>query len=66
MQILQDAMRKTFADTEFFREYQKLEASHHRLFMPEALEKVVKELPRDNEVIELFNKLAGAEPLPAR
>ena len=34
--------------------------------MPEALEKVIKELPRDNEVIELFKILAGADPLPAR
>jgi hypothetical protein len=34
--------------------------------MPEALEKTVKELPRDPEVVELFNKLAGADPLPPR
>jgi hypothetical protein len=34
--------------------------------MPEALEKYVRELPRDPETIELFKKLAGAEPLPAR
>jgi hypothetical protein len=34
--------------------------------MPEALEKTVSELPRDPEVVELFNKLAGADPLPAR
>lgn len=66
VQILQDAMRKTFADTEFFREYQKLAGEPPSPLMPEVLEKVIKELPRDNEVIELFKKLAGAEPLPAR
>lgn len=66
VQILQDAMRKTFADPEFSREYQKLAGEAPSPLMPEALEKVIKELPRDNEVIELFNKLAGAEPLPAR
>jgi hypothetical protein len=34
--------------------------------MPEALEKVTRGLPRDSDVVELFNKLAGADPLPVR
>jgi hypothetical protein len=34
--------------------------------MPEALDKVIKELPRDPEVVELFKKLFGADPLPPR
>ena len=34
--------------------------------MAEALEKVVRELPRDAAIVETFNKLAGADPLPAR
>jgi hypothetical protein len=34
--------------------------------MPEALEKVVRELPRDPSAVEIFNKLAGAESLPGR
>jgi hypothetical protein len=34
--------------------------------MPEALEKVVRELPRDPEAIGLFNKLAGGDTLPPR
>jgi hypothetical protein len=34
--------------------------------MPEALEKAIKEMPRDPDVVELFNKLAGSESLPAR
>ena len=32
--------------------------------LPEELEKAVRDLPRDREVIELFNKLSGAAPLP--
>jgi hypothetical protein len=32
----------------------------------EELEKVIKELPRDKEVVGLYKKLAGADPLPAR
>jgi hypothetical protein len=31
--------------------------------MPEALDKVIKELPREPEVVELFKKLFGADPL---
>jgi hypothetical protein len=34
--------------------------------MPEVLEKTIRELPREVEVVELFNKLAGADPLPPR
>jgi hypothetical protein len=34
--------------------------------MPEALGKAIRAMPRDAEVVELFNKLAGSEPLPPR
>jgi hypothetical protein len=34
--------------------------------MPEAMAKVVKETPRDPEVIETLKKLSGAGPLPPR
>jgi hypothetical protein len=34
--------------------------------MPEALDKIVKGLPRDPEVIELFKQIFGAGPLPPR
>jgi hypothetical protein len=65
-QILRDAMRKTLNDPEFAKEYQKISAETPTPLMPEALEKVVRELPRDASVVETFNKLAGADPLPPR
>jgi hypothetical protein len=34
--------------------------------LPEAQEKVIKDIPRDSDVIALFNKIAGSEPLPPR
>jgi hypothetical protein len=34
--------------------------------MPEELEKAIKNMPRDREVIDFFKKLSGADPLPAR
>jgi hypothetical protein len=66
VQILRDAMRKTLIDPEFLKEYQKLSGETATPLMPEVLEKVVRELPRDASAVETFNKLAGADPLPGR
>ena len=33
---------------------------------PEAQDKAIKDIPREAEVIALFNKIAGADPLPPR
>ena len=65
-QILIEAMRKTLADPEFSKEYQKLSNETPTPLTAEALEKVVRDLPRDPSVVEIFNKLAGADPLPGR
>ncbi len=66
VQILADAMRKTLSDPEFLKEYQKLSGEAASPLAAEALDKVIKELPRDANVVELFNKLGGADPLPSR
>jgi tripartite-type tricarboxylate transporter receptor subunit TctC len=65
-QVLIDAMRKTLGDPEFANEYRKLSNEKPSPLMADALEKVIRELPRDANVIEIFKKLAGAEPLPPR
>jgi len=64
-EILQQAMRRAFKDPEFHNEYKKTGDDSPPL-MPEMLEKAIKDLPRDPEVVELFKKLFGADPLPAR
>lgn len=66
VQILQEAMRKTFQDPEFHKEFQKLAGDEAAPLMPEALEQAIKEMPRDREVIDFFKKLSGTDPLPAR
>jgi len=66
VQILAEAVRKTLSDPEFLKEYQKLSGEAASPLAADALEKVIRELPRDAAVIELFNKLAGADPLPGR
>lgn len=64
--VLSDAMRKTFADPEFGQEYRKLSGEVPSPLNAEVLGKVIRDLPRDTYVVELFNKLAGADPLPPR
>ncbi len=66
IEILQEAFRKTYTDPEFRREYRKLTGDEPTPLLPEAHEKAIREIPREPEVIELFKKLVGAGPLPAR
>jgi tripartite-type tricarboxylate transporter receptor subunit TctC len=66
VQILQEAMRKTYRDPEFFKEYTKLTGLKAEPQMPEELEQTIKDMPRDREAVELFKKLTGADPLPQR
>ena len=66
VQILQEAMRKTYRDPEFFKEYTKLTGLKAEPQMPEELEQTIKDMPRDREAVELFKKLTGPDPLPQR
>lgn len=64
--ILRDAMRKTFKDPAFLKEFKRLSGDDATPLLPEEQEKAIKGIPRDAEIVALFNKLAGNEPLPAR
>ena len=66
VEILQEAFRKTYRDPEFHKAYKKLAADDATPLMPEAHEKVIREIPRDPEIIEIFKKIVGAGPLPPR
>jgi tripartite-type tricarboxylate transporter receptor subunit TctC len=66
VQILQESMRKVLVDPDFQKEFQKLTGDRATPLMPEALEKAIREMPRDADVVELFNKLAGGGGLPPR
>ena len=66
VQIIRDAVRKSLADPEFSAEYTKLMGDGPVPMGGEELEKVIKELPRDKEVVALYQKMAGADPLPTR
>jgi len=62
--IIKEAIRKTFKDPEFVKEYRKVVGEDPTPLMPEENERAIRELPRDPETIELFKKFAGAGALP--
>jgi tripartite-type tricarboxylate transporter receptor subunit TctC len=64
--IWRDAMRKTLKDPAFLKEFKKLSADDATPLLAEAQEKAIKDISREADVIALFKKLAGSEPLPPR
>ena len=66
VKILQDAMVKVFKDPEFHKDYLKLVGEEPTPVMPDEMEKLIKELPRDPETVALFKKINDAGPLPPR
>jgi tripartite-type tricarboxylate transporter receptor subunit TctC len=66
VKILQESFSKAYRDPGFHKEYKRIVGDDPTPLLPEDHEKVIREVPRDPEVIELFKKIAGAEPLPAR
>ena len=61
-----EAMRKTFRDPAFVKDFKRLSADDATPLLPEAQEKAIKDIPRDSDIIALFNKIAGNEALPPR
>ena len=66
VEIIKEALRNSFRDPDFFKDYRKITAEDPTPLMPEANEKAVRELPRDPETIALFKKFTAAGPLPPR
>lgn len=66
VQILREAMRKTFQDPEFRKEFKRLTGDDPSPLMPESQEEIIRSVPRDAETIELFKTINGNKPLPPR
>lgn len=66
VEILKEAITKSFNDPEFHKEFKKLTGDVPTPLMPKTMEKYIREIPRSPEIITLFHKVAGAGPLPAR
>jgi hypothetical protein len=66
VKILREAMAKTFKDPGFLQDFKKLMGREPTPLTGEEVEKAVRELPRDAEVIALYKKLADGGALPPR
>jgi tripartite-type tricarboxylate transporter receptor subunit TctC len=64
--ILEEAMRKTFNDPEFRPYFKKLVTDEASPMGAADLRKLIAEMPRDAETIDLLKKFAGSGPLPPR
>jgi tripartite-type tricarboxylate transporter receptor subunit TctC len=64
--ILQEAFRKAYSDPEFHLNFRKLVGDDPSPLMPEELERVVREFPRDPATIELYKRVASHNPLLPR
>lgn len=66
VKILRDAMAQTFKDPAFMQEFKKLMGREPSPLTGEAVQQVVKDLPREAEVIALYKQYAEGGPLPPR
>lgn len=66
VKILRQAMAKMFSDPEFHKEYKKLVGEEPTPLLAEDMERAIKDLPRDPEIIDLFKKLNAAGAMPTR
>jgi tripartite-type tricarboxylate transporter receptor subunit TctC len=66
VKILREAMRKALADPEYAKAYEKLTSEPAMPITPDEFEKLLRELPREAELVDLFKRFAGPGPLPPR
>lgn len=64
--ILREAMVKSFKDPGFANEFKKLTGVDPSPITAEAIEAALKDLPRDPETIALYKHLADHRPMPPR
>ncbi|HET7006235.1 MAG TPA: hypothetical protein VFK65_12115 [Candidatus Binatia bacterium] len=67
LDILKEAVRKTYADPQFAADYKKFTGGDDPSpLLPDEQAKIIRGIPRDPEIIELFKKFAANAPLPPR
>jgi hypothetical protein len=64
--ILEAAMQKTFKDPEFAPYFKKLVTDDASPMGSVELRKLIVDMPRDPETIDMLKKFAGPGPLPPR
>jgi len=64
--VLSEAFRKAYRDPAFHAAFKKIVGQDASPLMPAEQEKIIRELPDDPKVIELFKRFTGPDPLPPR
>lgn len=64
--MLKEGFRKALMDPQLAKAWKGFTGEDPNPLLPEEQAQAVREVPRDREVIELFNKIAGGGPLPPR
>ena len=64
IQILSEAMRKTFKDPEFVPTFTKTTGWEPSPLLPEEQARSIRNIPRDAESVNLFKRISGSESLP--
>jgi tripartite-type tricarboxylate transporter receptor subunit TctC len=65
-EVLRQAFRSSFKDKQFHEQYKKVLGVSPTPLLPEDQQKLIEALPRAAEVVEVFKKIAGVDPLPPR
>ena len=66
VRILVEAMRRAISDPGYHKDYAKLSGVAPTPVTAEEQSKAIREIPRDPEIIALYKKLAGPDPMPSR
>lgn len=66
VKILREAMRKTFSDPQFLKDFKRLSADDATPLLAEAQDDAIKEISTEPDVIDTFKRLAASSPLPPR
>jgi tripartite-type tricarboxylate transporter receptor subunit TctC len=64
--VLREAFRKIFADPEFAKYFRKIVGEDISPLGADELTKLVTQMPREPETLELLRKISGSGPLPPR
>jgi hypothetical protein len=66
VQILREAIGKTFDDPQFLKEYEKLTGEEPRPVKGEVLEREIKAIAGQRDISDLLKRIGGPDALPAR
>ncbi|MBI2988139.1 MAG: hypothetical protein HYY45_15345 [Deltaproteobacteria bacterium] len=66
VQILQEAVRKAFEDPQFYKEYEKLAGEEPRPLTPDAIERQIKDMSAEPEIVDFLKRIGGPDALPPR